>query len=125
MGLVGSISPGPHSNTMNSLLSLLLLAGASYALPAADPQLGLPLFAGHPLLYHAPNCTTEEDTVTTKSCKPVTANECEDVEIPGSKIEYVDNCRNATVQQCGLRGRDVRLTLRSSTELPSTLWFLC
>merc|ERR1711981_1313548 len=42
-------------------------------------------------------------TITTKSCKPVTANECEDVEIPGSKIEYVDNCRNATVQQCGLK----------------------
>merc|ERR1711863_115993 len=111
----------PAGNTMNHLLGLLLLAAASQALPAPEPQFGF----GHPLLYHAPNCTTEEDTVTTKSCKPVTANECEDVEIPGSKIEYVDNCRNATVQQCGLRGRDVRLTLRSSTELPSTLWFLC
>merc|ERR1711884_1003558 len=70
--------------------------------PAADPQLGLPVFGG-PVLYHAPNCTTEEDTITTNSCKPVTENECEDVEIPGSKIEYVDNCRNATVQQCGLQ----------------------
>merc|ERR1712066_769835 len=58
--------------------------------PAADPQLGLPVFGG-PVLYHAPNCTTEEDTITTKSCKPVT------------EIEYVDNCRNATVQQCGLQ----------------------
>merc|ERR1711863_78902 len=89
----------PAGNTMNHLLSLLLLAAASQALPAPEPQFGF----GHPLLYHAPNCTTEEDTVTTKSCKPVTANECEDVEIPGSKIEYVDNCRNATVQQCGLK----------------------
>merc|ERR1711884_708246 len=102
MGLQGRNLPGQHSATMNRLLSLLLLAGASQALPAADPQLGLPVFGG-PVLYHAPNCTTEEDTITTKSCKPVTENECEDVEIPGSKIEYVDNCRNATVQQCGLQ----------------------
>merc|ERR1711988_1653126 len=102
MGLQGRNLPGQHSATMNRLLSLLLLAGASQAKPAADPQLGLPVFGG-PVLYHAPNCTTEEDTITTKSCKPVTENECEDVEIPGSKIEYVDNCRNATVQQCGLQ----------------------
>ena len=72
---------------MNHLLSLLLLAAASQALPAPEPQ-----FFGHPLLYHAPNCTTEEDTITTKACKPVTENVCEDVEIPGSKIEYEDNC---------------------------------
>ena len=83
---------------MNCHLSLLLLVGASQALPAADPQLGLPLFGG-PVLYHAPNCTTEEDTITTKSCKPVTENECEDVEIPGSKIEYVDNCRVSSEDQ--------------------------
>merc|ERR1712212_819251 len=102
MGLQGRNLPGQHSNTMNCHLSLLLLVGASQALPAADPQLGLPLFGG-PVLYHAPNCTTEEDTITTKSCKPVTVNECEDVEFPGSKIEYVDNCRNAIVQQCGLK----------------------
>merc|ERR1712193_47273 len=88
MGLQGRNLPGQHSATMNRLLSLL--------------QLGLPVFGG-PILYHAPNCTTEEDTITTKSCKPVTENVCEDVEIPGSKIEYVDNCRNATVQQCGLK----------------------
>merc|ERR1711936_556651 len=73
MGLQGRNLPGQHSNTMNCHLSLLLLGG--------------------PLLYHAPNCTTEEDTITTKSCKPVTVNVC----------EYVDNCRNATVQQCGLQ----------------------
>ena len=77
---------------MFSLLSLGLLAAATHALPAAEPQVGLPLFGG-PLLYHAPNCTTEEDTITTKSCKPVTENVCEDIEIPGNKIEYVDNCR--------------------------------
>merc|ERR1711884_566988 len=90
MGLLVSISPGQHSVTMNSILCLLVLAGASQALPAPEPQIPL---LGHPLLYHAPNCTTEEDTITTKSCKPVTENEC----------EYVDNCRNATVQQCGLQ----------------------
>merc|ERR1711894_89902 len=102
MGTSGKKFTWTTLNTMNCHLSLLLLVGASQALPAADPQLGLPLFGG-PVLYHAPNCTTEEDTITTKSCKPVTENECEDVEIPGSKIEYVDNCRNATVQQCGLQ----------------------
>merc|ERR1711953_819510 len=99
MGTSGKKFTWTTLNTMNCHLSLLLLVGANQALPAADPQLGLPLFGG-PVLYHAPNCTTEEDTITTKSCKPVTENECEDVEIPGSKIEYVDNCRNATVQQC-------------------------
>merc|ERR1719400_2470186 len=75
------------------------MAAATQALPAPEPQFGF----GHPLLYHAPNCTTDEDTITTQSCKPVTENVCEDVEIPGSKIEYEDNCRNATVQQCGLK----------------------
>ena len=74
---------------MNFLVSLLLMAAATQALPAPEPQFGF----GHPLLYHAPNCTTEEDTITTQSCKPVTENVCEDVEIPGSKIEYEDNCR--------------------------------
>merc|ERR1712154_384247 len=88
----------PAGNTMNHLLSLLLLA--SQALPAPEPQFG---YVHHPLLYHDPSCTTEEDTITTKSCKPVTENVCEDVEIPGSKIEYEDNCRNVTVQQCGLK----------------------
>ena len=44
---------------MFSLLSLGLLAVATHALPAADPQVGLPLFGG-PLLYHAPNCTNGE-----------------------------------------------------------------
>ena len=73
---------------MNHLVSLLLLAASSQALPAPEPQIGF----GHPLLYHAPNCTTEEDTITTKACKPVTENVCEDIEIPGSKIEYEDNC---------------------------------
>merc|ERR1711878_133859 len=102
MGTSGKKFTWTTLNTMNCHLSLLLLVGASQALPAADPQLGLPLFGG-PVLYHAPNCTTEEDTITTKSCKPVTENVCEDIEIPGNKIEYVDNCRNATVQQCGLK----------------------
>merc|ERR1711988_1303178 len=102
MGTSGKHFTWATLSTMFSLLSLLLLAVASHALPAADPQVGLPLFGG-PVLYHAPNCTTEEDTITTKSCKPVTENVCEDIEIPGNKIEYVDNCRNATVQQCGLK----------------------
>merc|ERR1712226_975105 len=102
MGTSGKHFTWATLSTMFSLLSLGLLAVATHALPAAEPQVGLPLFGG-PLLYHAPNCTTEEDTITTKSCKPVTENVCEDVEIPGSKIEYVDNCRNATVQQCGLQ----------------------
>merc|ERR1712025_703127 len=102
MGTSGKHFTWATLSTMFSLLSLGLLAAATHALPAADPQVGLPLFGG-PLLYHAPNCTTEEDTITTKSCKPVTENVCEDVEIPGTKIEYVDNCRNATVQQCGVQ----------------------
>merc|ERR1712154_677921 len=74
MGTSGKHFTWATLNTMNCHLSLLLLVGASQALPAADPQLGLPLFGG-PVLYHAPNCTTEEDTITTKSCKPVDETE--------------------------------------------------
>merc|ERR1712156_1096988 len=102
MGTSGKHFTWATLSTMFSLLSLGLLAVTTHALPAADPQVGLPLLGG-PLLYHAPNCTTEEDTITTKSCKPVTENVCEDIEIPGSKIEYEDNCSEHTVQQCGLQ----------------------
>merc|ERR1712117_352479 len=39
----------------------------------------------------------------TQSCVPKTEQECEDVEVPSQKIEYQDNCRDITVQQCGLK----------------------
>ena len=79
----------------------------------ADPQLLVPGVLPYaapvvPLLKHVckeetqeycyPETKVVEDTITTKSCKPVTENECEDVEIPGSKIEYVDNCRVSCVK---------------------------
>merc|ERR1712039_31146 len=113
MGTSGKHFTWATLSTMFSLLSLGLLAVATHALPAAEPQVGLPLFGG-PLLYHAPNCTTEEDTITTKSCKPVTENVCEDVEIPGSSIADCSRWRRReTVLRP--RGRDVRPTLSLST----------
>merc|ERR1712223_2369304 len=105
MGTSGKHFTWATLSTMFSLLSLGLLAVATHALPAAEPQVGLPLFGG-PLLYHAPNCTTEEDTITTKSCKPVTENVCEDVEIPEAKIVKVTNTVQVSAEDlCGVRGR--------------------
>merc|ERR1712109_224587 len=102
MGTSGKHFTWATLSTMFSVLSLGLLAAATHALPAADPQVGLPLFGG-PLLYHAPNCTTEEDTITTKSCKPVTENECEETTqeycFPEAKIVEITN----TVQRCLLK----------------------
>merc|ERR1712045_677071 len=88
MGTSGKKFTWTTLNTMNCHLSLLLLVGASQALPAADPQLGLPLFGG-PVLYHAPNCTTEEDTITTKSCKPVTVNDVRMWRSPGPRLSML------------------------------------
>merc|ERR1711915_12762 len=68
----------------------------------ADPQLLAPVVAtyGAPLVYHSANCTTAEDTITIKKCTPKTENNCEDVEVPSQKLEYVAKCQNVTTTHC-------------------------
>merc|ERR1712219_1466 len=79
--------------------SLLFVAGVS-CLPAADT---LDPLVHHPLVYHAQNCTNQDETITTKQCLPKTEKECEDVEVPSQRIEIQQNCRDITVQHCGLK----------------------
>merc|ERR1712236_105880 len=68
----------------------------------ADPQLLAPVVAtyGAPLVYHSASCTTAEDTITIKKCTPKTENNCEDVEVPSQKLEYVAKCQNVTTTHC-------------------------
>jgi len=83
---------------------LLAIISASYALPAADPkadpQLPLVHTYGAPLVYHAANCSTEDEVIKINKCAPKTENECEDVEVPSQKLEYVKKCQNVTVTHC-------------------------
>jgi len=54
----------------------------------------------NPVVYHAPNCTTVEETVTLKKCEPKTEKVCSDVEIPVQKVEFKDVCNNVTTVVC-------------------------
>ena len=84
----------PLYSPCRQVCALLLAAGAQ-AIPApeASPQLLVPS------LYHAPaNCTNQEDVITTKSCVPVSNQECEDVEIPTQRIEVVKTCKVSSHQ---------------------------
>lgn len=51
-------------------------------------------------MYHAANCTTEEEVIKINKCVPKTDNECEDVEVPSQKLVYVSKCTNVTVTHC-------------------------
>merc|ERR1712193_107844 len=102
MGLLGNHLSSPHTTRGRMkviVCSLLFVAGVS-CLPAADP---LVPFVHHPLVYHAQNCTNQDETITTKQCLPKTEKECEDVEVPSQRIEIQQNCRDITVQHCGLK----------------------
>ena len=86
---------------ISQVFAFAFLGSVAFCVPVAEPDAKadpfLPVVTyGAPLVYHAPNCTTEEEVIQIKKCAPKTENECEDVEIPGSKIEYVDNCRVST-----------------------------
>jgi len=93
---------------LQKIFSLLLLVSVAYTLPAADPaakadpQLLNPLVHtyGAPLVYHAANCTTEEEVIKIQKCEPKTVNECEDIEVPSQKLEYVKKCQDVTVKHC-------------------------
>merc|ERR1712142_611129 len=102
MGLLGNHLSSPHTTRGRMkviVCSLLFVAGVS-CLPAADPLVPL---VHHPLVYHAQNCTNQDETITTKQCLPKTEKECEDVEVPSQRIEIQQNCREISVQKCGLK----------------------
>merc|ERR1711892_270482 len=111
------VTPGKAVRKETSALSLLfimlqkvfaffLLGSVAHTLPVAepeaeaDPQFPFVHAYGPSLLYHAPNCTTEEEVIQIKKCTPKTENECEDIEIPGQKLEYVLKCQNVTTTHC-------------------------
>jgi len=56
--------------------------------------------AVHPVLYHAPNCTVEEKSITLKKCTPKSEKVCEDVEVPFDVVEYEETCHNITTVVC-------------------------
>jgi len=53
-----------------------------------------------PVLYHAPNCSVIEKTITLKQCTPKSETICEDVEVPMDVIEYKEVCTNVTTVVC-------------------------
>merc|ERR1712234_74597 len=93
---------------LHTVAFFVLLGNFAHSLPVAepdaeaDPQLLAPVVAtyGAPLVYHSANCTTAEDTITIKKCTPKTENNCEDVEVPSQKLEYVAKCQNVTTTHC-------------------------
>merc|ERR1712212_399106 len=95
-------------NMSQKVFAFLLLASVAYSVPVADPDAKadplLPLITtyGAPLVYHAPNCTTEEEVIKIKKCTPKTENECEEIEVPSQKLEYSLKCQNVTTTRCGL-----------------------
>jgi len=66
----------------------------------ADADAFYPYAAVAPLVYHAPNCTTVEETVTLKQCTPKIDNKCEDIEIPIQKVEFEEVCTDVTHKIC-------------------------
>lgn len=66
--------------------------------PESAPLMFGPLH--HRLVYHAPNCTTENITITTKQCKTEFIELCEDIEVPVQTVEYQDECMNVTTTLC-------------------------
>merc|ERR1712200_299487 len=65
----------------------------------AEP-FGFGYHAVAPVVYHAPNCSTVEETVTLKSCAPKIDNKCDDIEVPVQTIEIEENCVDVTTKIC-------------------------
>jgi hypothetical protein len=64
----------------------------------ADPY--YPFAPVVPLVYHAPECTTVEETITLKQCAPKIDNKCADIEIPIQTIELKEVCQDITTKIC-------------------------
>merc|ERR1711872_98873 len=93
-------------NMIQKIFAFALLGSVAYSVPVAEPDAKadplLPLITtyGAPLVYHAPNCTTEDEVIQIKKCAPKTENECEDIEVPSQKLEYTLKCQNVTRTHC-------------------------
>merc|ERR1712121_159986 len=93
-------------NMIQKVFAFALLGSVAYSVPVAEPDAKadplLPLITtyGAPLVYHAPNCTTEDEVIQIKKCAPKTENECEDFEVPSQKLEYTLKCQNVTRTHC-------------------------
>ena len=55
---------------------------------------------GAPLVFHTASCETAEEIIKIQQCHPETKTECEDVEVPSQKMEYVVKCQNVTTTYC-------------------------
>ena len=55
---------------------------------------------GAPIVFHAAACEASAEIVKISSCTPDTENDCEEVEVPSQKLEYVVNCKNVTSTYC-------------------------
>jgi len=53
-----------------------------------------------PLVYHAPDCTTTEETITLKQCLPKIDNQCADVEVPVQNVELKEVCQEYKTKVC-------------------------
>jgi len=88
------------------LCSLLpaLIAGVPSMKREAEPGLvyGAAPLLHAPLLYHAPNCTSADETVTTKQCVPKVEETCEDVEVATTEVVFEEHCTNVTIPVCNV-----------------------
>merc|ERR1711970_777236 len=81
------------------VLSTLVLAQAAVDKREAKAEaeaFGYGYHAVAPLVYHAPNCSTVEETVTLKSCALKIDNKCDDIEVPIQTVEFEENCVDVT-----------------------------
>ena len=51
-------------------------------------------------MFHTATCETDEEIIKIKQCNPKTKTECEDVEVPSQKMEYIVKCQNVTTTYC-------------------------
>ena len=51
-------------------------------------------------MFHAASCETDEDVIKINKCSPMAETECEDVEVPSQKMEFVIKCQNVTTTYC-------------------------
>merc|ERR1712112_762317 len=105
--LLGKQLARKHHKMLQKVFAFAFLGSVAFCVPVAEPDAKadadpfLPVVTyGAPLVYHAPNCTTEEEVIKIKKCSPKTENECEDIEVPGQKLEYSLKCQNVTTTRC-------------------------
>merc|ERR1711942_200233 len=105
--LLGKQLARKHHKMLHKVFAFAFLGSVAFCVPVAEPDAKadadpfLPMVTyGAPLVYHAPNCTTEEEVIQIKKCSPKTENECEDIEVPAQKLEYTLKCQNVTRTHC-------------------------